>query len=231
MAAESNKKSYAATLAALAIIAAIIAVLAFAPRPDSGNGGGNEPAVATGNAIDPGDEEIDFGAWTIQPVAGLLLKAEDALELRGKMKLERAEDNKGVLDAGGDRAAVQFVLVEDEACGENEDPSLHAATFELRVDKAGVYYPWARTWWMDSCGDSISVAIQLQDSQTPTKWEITDGTYEWWHWLALAGSDGVELKQGVYTVTVENREDGARLSRILFSTRDYETSVPTTPEG
>ena len=41
----------------------------------------------------------------------------------------------------------------------------------------------------------------------------------------------VELAQGVHTVTVENREDGARLSRILFSTKDYATSVPTTPEG
>ena len=131
MAAESNKKSHVATLAALAVIAAIIAVLAFAPRPDSGNGGGNEPAVAVANAIDPGDEEIDVGAWNIQPVAVLLLKAEEALELRGKMKLARDQDNEVVLDAGGDMAAVQFILVEDEACGETEDPSLHAATFQF----------------------------------------------------------------------------------------------------
>ena len=30
---------------------------------------------------------------------------------------------------------------------------------------------------------------------------------------------------------VENREDGARLSRVLFSMKDYETYKPDGPEG
>ena len=148
-----------------------------------------------------------------------------------QMTLATAPDNEKVLDDTGQRAEVHFVWVEDKACAKGEDPADHKALFELEVEEPGLYYPWARVWWTDSCGDSIVVSIQCEDEQEPTRWEITDGTHAWWHWLRLAGSGGVELKRGTYAVIVENREDGARLSRILFSGSDYESHMPSTPEG
>ena len=59
----------------------------------------------------------------------------------------------------------------------------------------------------------------------------TDGTHEWWHWLRVTDAGGIKLDKGTITVKVQNREDGARLGRILFATRDYESYMPSTPEG
>jgi len=236
MAGESEGRSRGAFVALLVGAVGIVAAAAALywtsgfglwARSDAG-----APSGAAGLQIGQGAEKDPVAAWrTVQPSDVLLVKAEEVLELQGKMKVGTDLDNERGLAADGNRAAVHFVWVEDKACEEGEDPAQHRAVFELRVDKAGTYYPWARVWWTDSCGDSIVVLIQHEGDAAPTRWEITDGTHEWWHWLRLAGSDGVELKEGSYTVTVENREDGARLSRILFSERSYKAYMPSAPEG
>ena len=172
-----------------------------------------------------------MGSWTATRAVRILVKAEDVRGLDGKMMLAQDLDNERVLDSAGQRAKVRFVWVEDKASAEDEDPGVHKAHFELVVEQPGTYYPWARVWWKDSCGDSIAVLIERQEEAGPLRWEVTDGTHGWWHWLPLAGSGGVELKGGTYSVTVENREDGARLSRILLSDRDYESYMPSGPEG
>ena len=183
------------------------------------------------NTPPAGGQRTATAGWAVVPAPPLLVKAEDALGLDGKMALEEGLDNEQVTGSSGQRAKVRFVGVEDKACAKGEDPAVHKARFELVVKQPGSYYPWARVWWKDSCGDSIAVLIQHRDDGEPTRWEITDGTHGWWHWLPLAGSSGVELKQGSYAVIVGNREDGARLSRILFSLKDYETYMPSGPEG
>jgi hypothetical protein len=60
---------------------------------------------------------------------------------------------------------------------------------------------------------------------------VQDGTLESWHWLPVAGPEGVTLEQDTYRLAVVNREDGARLSRLFFSGRSYESYKPETPEG
>jgi hypothetical protein len=101
----------------------------------------------------------------------------------------------------------------------------------MEVPAAGTYYPWARVWWEDGCGDSIEV-IWGRDGEPPAASPtLQDGTHESWHWLPLAGPAGVKMQKGPYKLVVRNREDGARLSRVFFSGKSYESYKPETPEG
>ncbi len=235
MSPKSRLRSYAIVVPVVVLIAALVATVVFPPRPRVGLPGSRGTVPGTGDAApdeNPGGQESGLAAWTASPGSPpLLMRAEDVEKLYGKMKLTAGPDNENVLDDAGRRASVDFVWVEDKACAKGEDPAVHRARFELVVDEPGTYYPWARVWWKDSCGDSLAVSIQHQDDEEPTRWQITDGSHQWWHWLCLAGSGGVELKRGTYAVVVENREDGARLSRILFSRKEYESYMPSSPEG
>jgi hypothetical protein len=47
----------------------------------------------------------------------------------------------------------------------------------------------------------------------------------------VAGEAGLQLEKGTYRLIVKNREDGARLSRVLFCARSYAVYKPETPEG
>jgi hypothetical protein len=140
-------------------------------------------------------------------------------------------DNRSVLDSAGQRARVKFVWVPDDTYGEDEDATASRAVFEVKVTEAGVYYPWARVCWQDGCGNSIEVLVQREGEQ-PVQLQRTDGTYKTWQWVPLSGDQpALDLKPGTYIVTIVNREDGARVSRLLFTTRDSKSYRPATPEG
>ena len=84
---------------------------------------------------------------------------------------------------------------------------------------------------MHSCANSIDVHVQ-REGEKPAELRRVDSTYKTWQWVPLMGAEGsLELKEGLYTVTVQNREDGARLSRLLFTTKGYDIYTPTRPEG
>jgi hypothetical protein len=105
----------------------------------------------------------------------------------------------------------------------------HSAAFSFEVPEAGTYYPWARVWWQDSCGNSVILVIE-PDGGTASQYVVQEGANQWWQWLPVA-AEGVELPKGLCRLTVKNREDGARLSRVLFTTRSYTSYKPETPEG
>ncbi len=116
--------------------------------------------------------------------------------------------------------------------GEKAEPDaeLHAAVFVLNVPQSGTYYPWARVWWQDSCGDSLYVVLE-REGAAAQEYVLQDGTHKSWHWLPVTGPVGLKLTAGDYRLTVRNREDGARLSRILLAPKDFRTYKPETPEG
>lgn len=178
-------------------------------------------------------------AWArFKPGADILARAEDVLELRGLMTRDEGPDNKGLVTASGEPVRVAYVWCKDDGHAEKDrdketgPPEVedHSAVFSLTVPETRLYYPWARVWWEDSCGNSIFVVLE-HEGQKVQEYVVQDGTCEWWHWLPVTGESGLQLEKGTYRLTVRNREDGARLSRILFCTRSYAVYKPETPEG
>lgn len=154
------------------------------------------------------------------------------------MTLERCLDNNDVSAASGERLEVSYVWCREDGRAEEDagpaegsvSSAEQAAVFDLVVPETRTYYPWARVWWEDSCGNSIIVSLQGEGEQAH-EFVVQGGTLQWWHWLPVAGEAGLELKRGTYRLLVRNREDGARLSRVLFCTKRYDVYKPETPEG
>lgn len=178
-------------------------------------------------------------AWDrFQTAQDIVISARDVVETRGLMSLEEGPDNKGTGSAPAESARVSYVWCEDDGRPEQEyddqaagPPSDdHLAVFELDVPRPGAYYPWVRVWWDDSCGNSIILMLQREGAER-REYVVQGGTLEWWHWLPVTGEAGLELEEGRYRLIVKNREDGARLSRVLFCTKGYGVYKPETPEG
>ena len=233
---DKQRKSLTTIVGAVAVIGLVAAVYIFTPRPEAESStteadtGKSAQIEAAENSEEGGDEELaGWGSYTTE-TESILIRAEDAEKVRGKMQLATAPDNPEVTDESGERAGIQYVGAADNSCGKDANPADNAAVFKVTIESSGTYYPWARVWWKDSCGDSLAILLKSGQGEE-REFTITDGTHEWWHWLPVAGSGGVQLDPGTYTLVVENREDGARLGRILLVTQDYETYMPTTPEG
>lgn len=88
-----------------------------------------------------------------------------------------------------------------------------SATFVFNVPSAGRYRLWARAWWEDGCGNSVTMRI---DDHA----EFTFGqgsTHGTWHWMqAPPRLRQLELSEGKHTLTISNREDGVALDQILL---------------
>lgn len=98
----------------------------------------------------------------------------------------------------------------------NKTKGLGDATYRVKVDKAGLYYLWARTFWQNGCGNSIAVAV---NGSAPVILG-EDGTYDHWHWVG--GTARVQLKAGMNTLVIQNRETGVRVDQVfLCESADY----------
>jgi hypothetical protein len=98
------------------------------------------------------------------------------------------------------------------------------------IPESRTYYPWARVWWEDGCGDSMTLVLERAGSPDRT-FVVQSGTHKCWHWLEVTGADGIDLAAGECRLVAKNREDGARLSAVLFATKRYGLFKPETPEG
>ena len=87
------------------------------------------------------------------------------------------------------------------------------ATIRFDVANAGDYHLWSRAWWEDSCGNSFSFRI---DDGKPFVFG-QDGTYTRWHWIRVRRRR-FRLSKGTHTLHIINREDGARIDQVLFTT-------------
>lgn len=244
MSRESTRQTVLWAVVTAAVFAAVLG-LSMQPRIEAALGS----SVATGSAPAPeapvGSPDPDppqtaaANPWAqFAARRQFTVLAEDAVKLEGAMQLQTGPDNEGVTGPDGQPAKVRFTWCADDGCAEEEkeDAAIagaaadHWAEFDMNVPAGGVYYPWARVWWQDSCGNSIVVRWG-RDGGMSDSFVVQDGTLESWHWLPVAGPEGIRLSKGAYRLAVVNREDGARLSRILFSGKSYETYKPETPEG
>ncbi len=88
------------------------------------------------------------------------------------------------------------------------------------ADTAASYHVWARVRWNDSCGNSILLAVDAQNSRTIGQ----DSLYNAWHWVK-AGQ--WQIAPGKHTIGLRGREDGVALSQILLvPDSDYQPTGP-----
>lgn len=232
MAETESKVSYVPILGLMAA-GVVIALILFAVARGKSGGPEGKPPLDTRQANSwtnsmghPSGKRTT--AWAEFPTfPNILIKASEAKSVEGEMVLGRGSDNKGVTDAEGRPAEVDFVWV--EGGGEEHATREGRALFQLDVPEAATYYPWARVCWEDGCGNSMKIVFERDGVRQD--FVIEDSTHSWWHWLPVSGKDGLELEKGAYILRVENREDGARLSRILLSRRNHKEYKPETPDG
>jgi opacity protein-like surface antigen len=95
------------------------------------------------------------------------------------------------------------------------------AQYKINVPQAGSYVFWGRAHWYDGCGNSFFLKL---DNKPATVFG-NDGTYQRWHWVK---GIRVSLTAGAHTITIQNREDGAKLDQFMLTTSSR--YVPVRPE-
>ena len=87
------------------------------------------------------------------------------------------------------------------------------AEWKFSVAQDEDYFMWCRVWWVDSCGNSLSVSV---DGAKPFALG-QDATFKAWHWVkAPARLTQLDLTKGPHTLKISNREDGVKIDQILL---------------
>lgn len=92
----------------------------------------------------------------------------------------------------------------------NKTKGVGKAIVRVKVKTPGLYYLWARTYWANGCGNSIGISVNGGDLATIGE----DGTYDKWHWPD--SHVRVNLKAGVNTFVIKNKETGVRVDQIFL---------------
>jgi len=88
------------------------------------------------------------------------------------------------------------------------------AVLRFAVEREGTYRLWCRVWWLDECGNSLTLVI---DKSEPFVFG-QDTTYKVWHWVRAPKRLGqLTLSEGEHTLTIRNREDGVLIDQILVT--------------
>ena len=95
--------------------------------------------------------------------------------------------------------------------------------FKIKVKKGGEYLVWLRKKWEDGCGNSVFCTINKTMSLKNALIMGEDGTHSRLHWIRL-GSKPFNLKEGINTIRLQNREDGINLDMLAMI--EFEKDVP-----
>ena len=147
----------------------------------------------------------------------LCWEAEDAQNVSGKAwKSQKFTD-----DPSGKVSGKRVLSVPHYTPGEH--PPKDEVIYKVKVPQDGIYYLWARTYWVNGCGNSFFMQIEGYDSGD---WIIGgDGTYNSMHWVCL--NDGgnnsgnprpLQLKKGTVTFTVGAKESATKIDQFLLTT-------------
>ncbi|HCE46508.1 MAG TPA: hypothetical protein DET40_23430 [Lentisphaeria bacterium] len=132
-------------------------------------------------------------------------EAEDAKEIKVPVKITELKDK-----AEADQVSQGKIIEIEQGAGEGSKVG-GSAKYKINLKEDGVYYLWARCWWIDSCGNSFGVKI----GDKPEFIMGNDGTYKSWHWIKAKVS--IKLDKGVYDLVIDNREDGIKIDQILIT--------------
>ncbi len=91
------------------------------------------------------------------------------------------------------------------------------ARIPFEVKQPGKYQLWFRVHWNDDAlvGRACSNSFFLRINDGPASILGEDGTYGHWHWIPYRKP--YKFMAGEHSLTIENREDGARLDQILIT--------------
>lgn len=85
------------------------------------------------------------------------------------------------------------------------------AYYRVKIPATGTYNFWGRVQWYDRYGNSFFLKIDSHPAMV-----FGNGVpYQRWHW---ARGVRLNLRAGVHTFRIQNREDGAKLDQFLLTT-------------
>ena len=163
----------------------------------------------------------------------ICLEAESAAKVEAPMQVTEEAKAPALPDGTKVKGASGGKYLEVPQ-GKGNPPKVDKGRAELtfEVKKGGTFYLWGRAWWEDDCGNSFSISIDGAKAFSFGQ----DGTHKTWHWVkAPRRLKQLELEPGKHTLTIKNREDGARLDQILLTTNKRYVPVdaekPTVSKG
>ncbi len=101
-----------------------------------------------------------------------------------------------------------------EAKAKIEPPIPGKVTYTLAVPDAGTHHLWCRVWWLDTCGNSLTISVDGKRRFSFGQ----DRTFKSWHWVKSPRRlKQLNLTKGKHTVAISAREDGIRIDQILIT--------------
>lgn len=143
--------------------------------------------------------------FNVYAEATICFEAEDTKEIKPPVKVLEPQDK---VEAAKVSKGKFIEIVQGAGSGSKVGGS---ATYKIQLPEDGIYYLWARCWWIDCCGNSFSVKL----GEKPVFTFGNDGTYKNWHWVKAKVK--LKMKKGSYELVLENREDGIKVDQILIT--------------
>lgn len=142
----------------------------------------------------------------------VLIEAETATDLQEPLAIIDAAKPDAVQVAKG-ASGDKYLEVAPGKGKPAEGAPTGQAALKFTVAKAGTYVLWARCFWQDGCGNSVT--MQLDDKPAFTFGQ--DSTYNAWHWVKVPPPLAqMKLSRGEHKLVLRNREDGVRFDQILL---------------
>lgn len=124
----------------------------------------------------------------------------------------------GPMVIGSDAAASGGRYIHSTATAYTPNPAAGTATFQFRVEEAGVYYLWARVMGLDGTRNSFWFSL---DGGADQLFEVQSFAGRWqWGWQRTPGQP-YTLAPGTHTVRFMAREPRARLDKLALAADPY----------
>jgi hypothetical protein len=134
------------------------------------------------------------------------------------LEAEYADAMAKPLEIAYDKDASQGMYVyAPNSTGNYYQPDRIMALYSVYIIKPGVYVLWGRTKAQNRQDDSFFIQV---DNGANNMWKIESGNK--WHWDQVRHQKGKEpakffLEEGLHTIKVKVREDGAKLDKLLLT--------------
>jgi hypothetical protein len=147
-----------------------------------------------------------------------ILKAVTAGYVNHLLEGEYADTMTQSLEAAYDKDASQGMYIHaPKGTGNYYSPGTAMALYSVYITQPGEYVLWGRVRALDGRADSFFVQI---DNGANNVWNFKPG--DTWHWSQVKNQKRempvkFSLAEGLHTIKVKVREDGAKLDKLLLT--------------